>query len=114
VRSLLGGVTLVGLAAGLVMGFAIAPREATQGNVQRIMYLHVERRARFRVLVASRLIESAMATRPAGTPELGTCRYMMRCTLPWVASRGAIAKPITRPAASPTSVTPPRRLLTRA
>src|SRR5437016_11371958 len=23
------------------MGFAIAPREATQGNVQRIMYLHV-------------------------------------------------------------------------
>jgi heme exporter protein C len=41
VRSLLGGVTLVGLAAGLVMGFAIAPREATQGNVQRIMYLHV-------------------------------------------------------------------------
>ena len=40
-RSLLGGVTLVGLAAGLVMGFAIAPREATQGNVQRIMYLHV-------------------------------------------------------------------------
>jgi heme exporter protein C len=41
VRSLLGGITLVGLAAGLVMGFAIAPREATQGNVQRIMYLHV-------------------------------------------------------------------------
>jgi heme exporter protein C len=41
VRSLLGGLTLVGLAAGLVMGFGIAPREATQGNVQRIMYLHV-------------------------------------------------------------------------
>jgi heme exporter protein C len=41
VRSLLGGVTLAGLAAGLGMGFAIAPREATQGNVQRIMYLHV-------------------------------------------------------------------------
>jgi len=41
VRSLLGGVTLAGLVAGLVMGFAIAPREATQGNVQRIMYLHV-------------------------------------------------------------------------
>ncbi len=40
-RSLLGGVTLAGLVAGLVMGFAIAPREATQGNVQRIMYLHV-------------------------------------------------------------------------
>jgi heme exporter protein C len=41
VRSLLGGLTLAGLAAGLVMGFGIAPREATQGNVQRIMYLHV-------------------------------------------------------------------------
>ncbi len=40
-RSLLGGLTLAGLAAGLVMGFGIAPREATQGNVQRIMYLHV-------------------------------------------------------------------------
>ena len=39
--SLLGGVTLAGLVAGLVMGFGIAPREATQGNVQRIMYLHV-------------------------------------------------------------------------
>jgi len=41
VRRLLGGVTLAGLVAGLVMGFGIAPREATQGNVQRIMYLHV-------------------------------------------------------------------------
>jgi heme exporter protein C len=41
VSSLLGGVTLAGLVAGLVMGFGIAPREATQGNVQRIMYLHV-------------------------------------------------------------------------
>jgi len=41
VSSLLGGVTLTGLVAGLVMGFGIAPREATQGNVQRIMYLHV-------------------------------------------------------------------------
>ena len=40
-RGLLGGVTLAGLVAGLVMGFGIAPREATQGNVQRIMYLHV-------------------------------------------------------------------------
>jgi len=41
VRRLFGGVTLAGLVAGLVMGFGIAPREATQGNVQRIMYLHV-------------------------------------------------------------------------
>ena len=36
-----GGVTLAALVAGLVMGFGVAPREATQGNVQRIMYLHV-------------------------------------------------------------------------
>jgi heme exporter protein C len=41
VRRLLGGVTLAGLVAGLVMAFGVAPREATQGNVQRIMYLHV-------------------------------------------------------------------------
>jgi heme exporter protein C len=41
VRRLLGGVTVVGLVAALVMGFVIAPRESTQGNVQRIMYLHV-------------------------------------------------------------------------
>ena len=40
-RRLLGGVTLAGLVAGLVMAFGVAPREATQGNVQRIMYLHV-------------------------------------------------------------------------
>src|SRR2546425_10148475 len=36
-----GGATLVALAAGLVMAFGVAPREMTQGNVQRIMYLHV-------------------------------------------------------------------------
>jgi len=41
VKRLLGAVTVVGLAAGLVMAFGLAPREATQGNVQRIMYLHV-------------------------------------------------------------------------
>ena len=40
-RTLLGGVTLAVLVAGLVMGLGIAPRETTQGNVQRIMYLHV-------------------------------------------------------------------------
>jgi heme exporter protein C len=38
---LLGWLAAVGLAAGLVMGFGVAPREVTQGNVQRIMYLHV-------------------------------------------------------------------------
>ena len=29
------------LVAGLVAGFGYAPREVVQGNVQRIMYLHV-------------------------------------------------------------------------
>ncbi len=37
----LGWLAAAGLAAGLVMAFGVAPREATQGNVQRIMYVHV-------------------------------------------------------------------------
>src|SRR6266704_2908708 len=37
----LGIVAALGLLAGLVMAFGIAPRELTQGNVQRIMYIHV-------------------------------------------------------------------------
>jgi len=37
----LGWLAVVGIAAGLTMGFGVAPREVTQGNVQRIMYLHV-------------------------------------------------------------------------
>jgi heme exporter protein C len=37
----LGWLAASGLVAGLVMAFGVAPREATQGNVQRIMYLHV-------------------------------------------------------------------------
>jgi heme exporter protein C len=37
----LGWLAGIGLAAGLVMGLGIAPREVTQGNVQRIMYVHV-------------------------------------------------------------------------
>ena len=39
--TLLGWLAAVGLAAGLGVGLAVAPREVTQGNVQRIMYLHV-------------------------------------------------------------------------
>jgi heme exporter protein C len=39
--SVLGWLAALGLAAGLVMGFVVAPREVTQGNVQRIMYVHV-------------------------------------------------------------------------
>ena len=37
----LGWLAALGLIAGLFMGFGVAPREITQGNVQRIMYLHV-------------------------------------------------------------------------
>ncbi|HEU4371702.1 MAG TPA: cytochrome c biogenesis protein CcsA [Methylomirabilota bacterium] len=37
----LGWLAAVALTAGLVMGFGVAPLELTQGNVQRIMYLHV-------------------------------------------------------------------------
>ncbi|MEK7701783.1 MAG: heme ABC transporter permease CcmC [candidate division NC10 bacterium] len=39
--SVVGWLAAAGLLAGLVMGFGVAPRETTQGNVQRIMYLHV-------------------------------------------------------------------------
>jgi heme exporter protein C len=38
---ILGWLAALGLAAGLVMAFGVAPPEAVQGNVQRIMYLHV-------------------------------------------------------------------------
>lgn len=38
---LLGWLALLGLSLGLVLGLGYAPREVTQGNVQRIMYLHV-------------------------------------------------------------------------
>jgi heme exporter protein C len=37
----LGWLTAAMLGLGLVAAFGYAPREATQGNVQRIMYLHV-------------------------------------------------------------------------
>jgi heme exporter protein C len=37
----LGWLAVVGILAGLLAGFGYAPREAVQGNVQRIMYLHV-------------------------------------------------------------------------
>ena len=39
--TLLGWLAALSLAAGAVMGFGVAPREVTQGNMQRIMYLHV-------------------------------------------------------------------------
>ena len=37
----LGAVAVIALALGVATAFGIAPREATQGNVQRIMYVHV-------------------------------------------------------------------------
>ncbi len=37
----LGWLAALGLLAGLAMGFGYAPKDAVQGNVQRIMYLHV-------------------------------------------------------------------------
>jgi heme exporter protein C len=37
----LGVLAIIAVAVGLVMAFVIAPREVTQGNVQRIMYVHV-------------------------------------------------------------------------
>ncbi len=41
VTKLMGWLAALTLAAGMVMGFGVAPSETTQGNVQRIMYLHV-------------------------------------------------------------------------
>src|SRR5438445_11431978 len=37
----LGWLAGASVAAGLGMAFGVAPREVTQGNVQRIMYVHV-------------------------------------------------------------------------
>ena len=39
--TLLGGLAALGLVVGLAAAFGYAPREAVQGNVQRIMYVHV-------------------------------------------------------------------------
>jgi len=39
--TVLGWLAAVAIVVGLTMGFGVAPREVTQGNVQRIMYLHV-------------------------------------------------------------------------
>lgn len=38
---ILGWGAALGLLAGLALGFGYAPKDAVQGNVQRIMYLHV-------------------------------------------------------------------------
>ncbi len=36
----LGWLSAIALALGVVMAFGVAPRESSQGNVQRIMYVH--------------------------------------------------------------------------
>jgi heme exporter protein C len=41
VTAVLGWLSAVALASGAVLGLLVAPRELTQGNVQRIMYVHV-------------------------------------------------------------------------
>src|ERR671937_696353 len=38
---LLGWLAAIALAVGLIVAFLVAPREVIQGNVQRIMYVHV-------------------------------------------------------------------------
>jgi heme exporter protein C len=68
----LGGLAALGLLAGLAMAFAVAPRESTQGNVQRIMYVHVPAvwvayLAFFAVLVAS---IAYLATRAPGADRV--------------------------------------------
>ena len=40
-HQVLGGLAVVLLAIGLWLGLGVAPRDAMQGNVQRIMYVHV-------------------------------------------------------------------------
>jgi len=40
-QRVMGIATLVGLAATVVLGLFVVPPDATQGNVQRLMYLHV-------------------------------------------------------------------------
>src|SRR5262245_59529098 len=40
-RRVLGWLAVIAVVAGLGAGFGLAPREEVQGNVQRIMYIHV-------------------------------------------------------------------------
>lgn len=71
-RRVLGAAALVALAAGLVAGFGYAPREAVQGNVQRIMYLHVPAVLTAYLAFALVLVGSVgyLATRRAGWDRL--------------------------------------------
>jgi heme exporter protein C len=77
----LGWLAVLGLVAGLVLGLGVAPREVTQGNVQRIMYLHVPSILTAYLAFAVVLMGSlgyAISRRPAwdrwagGAAEIGT------------------------------------------
>jgi len=78
---ILGSLAAVALVVGLVMSFGVAPREVHQGNVQRIMYLHVPSVLTAYLACAIVLVASVvhLATRSlvwdrwaAGAAEIGT------------------------------------------
>ena len=78
----LGAVAATLLIAGLVAAFLWAPRDAVQGNVQRIMYLHVPAILTAYVAIAAVLVASVgyLWTRratwdwvAAGSAELAVC-----------------------------------------